>query len=382
MSILNAIVPKQFKAFDNKKYTIVQNDFISLTKEGSIDYLFQEEIISLTDCQGFHTKFVRIETGKNFALGLTDCQELYYFHLKRKTCKQFLIATNVINLWAANEQFYFETTTEFCGTEKFMIPLVLLSKEEAILDLYCYNTHIMKEQITSSYKDANKTIVHLSVGKIHAAAIVRDTTTNQPKNELIAWGSNCNHQIGSGPPKPVPFKSRSHVNISSAFPLVAEPESVGCTATTTCFTTVSKECFVIGKLGGGIPQKIELGVCDPKDIFTSFQNDSIIVSRVGGGAIGIGSSPYGNLGTTYTRKEKDFFRPEKMMKGMLVKKAWMGKVLTFIQTEALPNKYFTFDRFPVHDVDIITVVRKGEKRKRNEDDEDPNPGECKSCKCM
>ncbi len=369
------------KAFDNKKYTIVQNDFIGLTKEGSLDYLFQEEIISLTDCQHFQTKFVRIEAGKSFALGLNDCQELYYFHLKRRTCRPFLIGTNVINLWAANEQFYFETATEFCGTEKFMIPLLLLAKEEAIDDLYYYNTHIMKEQVTSTYKDANKTIIQLSAGKIHAAAIVCDTTTNQPKNELIAWGSNCNNQLGWGPKRIVPFATKTPVNISNKFPSIAEPENVGCTATTTCFTTVLKECFVMGKVGG-IPQKIELGVCDPKDIFTSFQNDSIIVSRVGGGAIGIGSSPYGNLGTTYTRKEKDFYRPEKMMKGILVKKVWMGKVLTFIQTEALPNKYFTFDRFPVHDVDIITVVRKGEKRKRNEDDEDPNPSECKSCKCM
>jgi hypothetical protein len=381
MNILNAIVPDEFKAFTNKKYTVVQNEFVGLTKEGSLDYLFKENIIPLVVCHNSPTIFVHIEAGKNFVLGLTDCQELYYFHLNRKTYRAFLIGTNVIKMWAANGQFYFETTTEFCGTEKFFIPLVLLAKEEAIHDLYYYNTHIMKEQVTSTYKDANKTIVHLSVGKIHAAAIVRDTTTNQPKNELIAWGSNCNHQLGSGSKRLVPFATKIPVNISSKFPNIAEPEAVGCTATTTCFTTVSKECYVIGKLGGGIPQKIELGVCDPKDIFTSIKNDSIIVSRVGGGAIGIGSSPYGNLGTTYTRKENDFYRPEKMLKGIPVKKAWMGKVLTFIQTEALPNKYFTFDRFPVHDLDIITVVRKGEKRKRNEDD-DPNPSECKSCKCM
>jgi alpha-tubulin suppressor-like RCC1 family protein len=357
MNILNAIVPVELKAFNTEKYIIVQNDCVGLTREGAIEYLFKGEVINVVICDRFPTKFMHIESGKQFTLGLTDDQDLYYIRFNRYKYNAYLICKGVIRIWAAHEQFYFETKTELCGAEKFFIPYLQLCKEGAIYDLYCHNTQILREQVTRNYKDPDKTIVHLSVGKIHTAAIVRDTTTHHQKNELIAWGSNCNHQIGTGSSKQVPFKRGSHVNISNKFPLIAEPENVGCTATTTCFMTVSKECYIMGKIGGGIPQKIELGVSDPKDIFTSFHHDSIIISRDGGGVIGIGSSPFGNLGTTYTREDAELYTPEKMLKGILLKKAWMGKILTFIETEAVPNKFFNFDRFPAHDLDIITIVR-------------------------
>ena len=148
---------------------------------------------------------------------------------------------------------------------------------------------------------------------------------------------------------------------------------------TTCFTTTTKECYVITKAYRGKPQKIELDIADPMDIYCSYLSNAFIVSRVSGGAIAIGSSPFGNLGLCYERSTKNQYEPEKLLKNNILKNAWLGKYLTVIKTEPAyitppTNDYFEANRLPAGDLDIITVVtRRNQKRKREDEDRNPSP---------
>jgi hypothetical protein len=337
MNILNNIAPQATKLFNYSNYITIQNDMIGLSKLGTIDYLCEDMLIPLFIKT--HCKIITIATGGDFVLAISDRKELFYIKLNGIKYYVFFLGNDVVNVFAGFKQFYFETEDEFCGSERVIVPILLAICNEDL----AFNR--IWAQITRKYKNKYKLIRTLSAGSGHVCAIIENTKHGNPIVSLVTWGSNQSYQCGNGTTKSIPFSTLKPFNVSKANKHIAAPVAVGCTSDATCFITINNECYVIGKIGCGRPQKIALDITDPWNVFCSFQTDAMLISRRGGGAVAIGSSPFGNLGLRYTRNKSDFYHPVQLMKHQLLKNAWMGKYLTFIEAEAGPIEPLTASRF-------------------------------------
>ncbi len=350
------------------QFTDIQNDSIMLTKQGDIKYRYQDTFIDIS-IPVREGKIVKIATCYTFALALSEIGNLLLIKYYGTSYYVYCIESGVISFYAGGTQIYFETETTFFGAQRIIPPAPRgqsTNVEDAIVNTIWNQISIRVAKVDG------EAIKSLSVGPNHAAVVMEDTNTHN--TWLLTWGDNKELQCGDTSHNRVAIPFTASFNVTKSYPSIAKPVQVCCIREITCFTTVAKEFYVIGKIGDGRPLRIDLGISDPWNMYRSVITSSMIITQEYGGAIGLGSSPYGNLGCTFTREPKEFFVPIKLyeLQRRSVTHVSMGKILTFIEAEPIVEQIIDWKRLQKYpwDLDIITVTeRKGRKRKERDDEE-------------
>jgi hypothetical protein len=368
--LLNNIVQGFHQAINERisEFTEVLNDNIMLTKEGTIKYRYDNTIMDIT-VPVREGKIVQLSSCYTFALALSEIGNLLLIKYYGTSHYVYCIESGVISFYAGGTQIYFETETTFFGAQRIIPPAPRgqsTNVEDAIVNTIWNQISIRVAKVDG------EAIKSLSIGPNHAAAVMEDTNTHN--TWLLTWGDNKELQCGDY------LSGRSTITFAEAYNVtinnkaIAKPVQVCCNREATCFTTVTKEFFVMNKKGDGRPLRVDLGINDPLNMYCSISSPSMIVTRESGGAIGLGSSPHGNLGCIFTREHKDFFVPVKLyeLQRKNVTHVSMGKALTFVKAEPIVRQIIDWQRLQKYpwDLDIITVTeRKGRKRKERDDEE-------------
>jgi hypothetical protein len=319
-------------------YIDIKGDRLALRKDGTI-VDFSGDVIQTVDTARYG-KIKAISSGTGFGLALTESRIalLITFYTNGVT-DVHLLWQNVDGIFAEKTQFcLFSEKDEnalYKGTNRIKCrePYHWDGEEENM----CY----LWSQLTNIAIPVNCKLLRVDLGAANGCALVQvdKTVFGQKKivNRLVTWGDNTFGQCGASPSAKI--LESSPFAVAERYPELPQIEQTGWTSNALYLLTKTKVLYQVGGSSRDHkPHVIDLHVHDIENLYTSPSVDSVMLSREFHGAVGFGSSPYGNIGVQRVATLESFFGIVHILPKEKVLHLAMNKFFTFVMTQhAIPD---------------------------------------------